>query len=220
MLLSLSNTKIQKNRINTASFGIRAGKTCPYKGPCQFECFAMVGNYIYPAVINKQEERLKESKKKSFVKTISEEIKILNVGAVRVHDSGDYYSREYLNKWIEIAKLNPDVLFYSYTKSIPFFKKDYNTWSITLPKNFIVTFSYGGTHDDLINPKKDKHALVFESIEALLAYKYSDTSSYDDNAYNPKVLRVGLVAKKNRKRDKWKETFKKVISSLDLKLSA
>lgn len=216
MLLSLGNTKIQKNRINTASFGLKAGKTCPFKGNCQHECFAMVNNYVYPAVINKQKERLKESKKKSFVDTICNEIKELNVGAIRVHDSGDYYSKDYLNKWIDIAKRNPDVIFYSYTKSIPFFKKDFNTWSVTLPKNFIVTFSYGGKHDDLINPKKDKHALVFESLEALLAYKYSDTSSYDDNAYDPKVLRVGLIAKKNRKRDKWKETFNKVISSLHL----
>jgi hypothetical protein len=211
MLLSLGNTKIQKNRINTASFGLEAGKTCPYKGDCQHECFAMVGNYVYQSVKNKQKERLKESKKKSFVDKICEEIKLLNVGAVRIHDSGDYYSRDYLNKWIEIAKRNPDIVFYSYTKSIPFFKKDYNTWSITLPKNFIVTFSYGGKHDDLINPKKDKHALVFESLESLLAYKYSDTSSYDDNAYNSKVLRVGLVAKKNRKKVKWGETFEKMM---------
>jgi hypothetical protein len=211
MLLSLGNTKIQKNRISTASFGLEAGKTCPGKGNCQHECFAMVGNYIFPAVKNKQKERLKESKKKSFVSTISEEIKCLNVGAVRIHDSGDYYSRDYLDKWIEIAKLNPDVIFYSYTKSIPFFKKDFNTWSITLPKNFIVTFSYGGKHDDLINPKKDKHALVFESLEALLKYKYSDTSSYDDNAYNSKVLKVGLVAKKNRKKVRWGETFEKMM---------
>jgi hypothetical protein len=211
MLLSLGNTKIQKNRISTASFGLEAGKTCPGKGNCEFECFAMVGNYAFPAVKNKQKERLKESRKKSFSSTISEEIKLLNVGAIRIHDSGDYYSRDYLDKWIEIAKLNPDVIFYSYTKSIPFFKKDYNTWSISLPKNFIVTFSYGGKYDDLINPKKDKHALVFESLEALLAYKYSDTSSYDDNAYNSKVLRVGLVAKKNRKKDKWGETFEKMM---------
>ena len=211
MLLSLGNTKIQKNRINTASFGLEAGKTCPGKGNCQHECFAMVGNYAFPIVKNKQRDRLKESKKKSFVETISNEIKILNVGAIRIHDSGDYYSKDYLNKWIEIAKLNPDVIFYSYTKSIPFFKKDSNTWSVTLPLNFVVTFSFGGKYDDLINPKKDKHALVFESLEALLAYKYSDTSSYDDNAYNPKVLRVGLVAKKNRKKVKWVETFEKMM---------
>lgn len=215
MLLSLSNTKIKKNKINTASFGLKAGKTCPGKGNCQFECFAMVGNYIYPAVKNKQNERLKESKKKSFVNTICEEIIKTNVGAVRIHDSGDYYSKNYLEKWIEIANKNPDVIFYSYTKSIPFFKKDFNTWSVKLPKNFVVTFSYGGKYDDLINPKKDKHALVFESLEALLAYKYSDTSNFDDNAYNSKILRVGLVAKKNRKKNKWKETFDKVSSTLN-----
>ena len=212
MLLSLGNRKMQKNKISTASFGLQAGKTCPGKGACQYECFAMVGNYNFKTVINKQQERLNASRKDNFVDLITAEIKALNIGAVRIHDSGDYYSQKYVAKWIEIAKRNPDVTFYSYTKSIHFFKKNSNQWSVTLPKNFIVTFSFGGKYDDLINPKKDKHALVFLTIEQLLEHQYKDTSKYDDNAYNPKVLRVGLVAKKHRKRDRWEDTMNRVLA--------
>lgn len=213
MLLSLGNRKMQKNRISTASFGLEAGKTCPGKGSCQFECFAMVGNYLYANVKNKQKQRIQASKKANFVKVISEEIESMNVGAVRIHDSGDYYSAEYLDKWIQIAKNNPSVTFYSYTKSVHFFKKTHNKWSVTLPKNFVVTFSYGGKYDSLINPVKDKHALVFITLEQLLEHKYSDTSKFDDNAYDTNVLRVGLVAKKHRKRDKWEATMNQVIKA-------
>jgi hypothetical protein len=74
---------MQKNKISTASFGLEAGKTCPGKGKCQFECFAMSGNYLYANVKNKQKERLKASKRADFVQVINEEIKDTNVGAVR-----------------------------------------------------------------------------------------------------------------------------------------
>ena len=42
---------------------------------------------------------------------------------VRVHDSGDYYSKEYLLKWFEIAKKMPDIKFYSYTNNVNMIKK-------------------------------------------------------------------------------------------------
>jgi len=207
MLLSIGNTKIKKNKINTATFGLQAIKTCPGRGACQKECFATIGNYNFQVVKDKHALRLKESRNKRFVKIITQEIKDLNVGAVRIHDSGDYYSEKYMLKWLEIAKQNKDVIFYSYTKSIHFFKSSYNKWKYKLPKNFIVTFSYGGKYDCLINPQKDKHALVFIDLKDLLKSKYSDTSKFDDNAYNSKVKRIGLIAKKNRKKDGWTKTL-------------
>lgn len=213
MLLSLGNRKVQKNKITTASFGLRAGKTCPGKGNCQHECFAMVGNYNYAVVKNKQKERLLASRKATFADIITDEIITMNIGAVRIHDSGDYYSAKYLEKWIQIAERNPDITFYSYTKSVHFFKNTVDKWSVALPKNFVVTFSYGGKYDHLINPEKDKHALVFITMEQLLDHKYADTSKYDDNAYNPSILKVGLVAKKHRKRDKWAETLDQVTKA-------
>jgi hypothetical protein len=109
--------------------------------------------------------------------------------------------------------MNPEVTFYSYTKSVHLFKKSLDKWMVTLPANFVVTFSYGGKYDNLINPVRDKHALVFITLEQLLEHKYADTSKFDDNAYDPKVLRVGLVAKKTRKRDGWAETLNQVTSA-------
>lgn len=207
MLLSLGNTKLNKNKLRTASFGLQAIKTCPSAGACKSDCFALAGNYVFKNVKEKQKERLMASKRNGFIQTINDELKSLNVGAVRVHDSGDYYSRKYLEKWVEIARNNPDVIFYSYTKSIQFFKSDYTTWSISLPSNMIITFSYGGKYDHLINPNVDKHALVFQSLEQLLEYKYQNNSVTDDLAYDNKTLRVGLIAKPYRKKTGFSSTF-------------
>ena len=42
---------------------------------------------------------------------------------VRIHDSGDYYSKVYLQKWIDIANLFPEIKFYSYTNSVAMLKE-------------------------------------------------------------------------------------------------
>lgn len=210
-LLSMGNTKIGKNLIRTASFGLEALKTCPNAGACAIGCFALGGNYLFKSVKDAQERRLQASKQDDFIDVMCQELVTLRVGAVRVHDAGDYYSEDYLDKWIEIAQRNPSVIFYSYTKSIDFFKSDINTWKKTLPSNMVITFSFGGKRDDLINRETDKHALVFQSLEQLLAFGYQDTSAFDDNAYNPDIKLVGLVAKKSRKKDGWQRVFNKTI---------
>jgi hypothetical protein len=37
--------------------------------------------------------------------------------AVRIHSSGDFYSNEYIEFWLEIARVVPDVAFWAYTRS-------------------------------------------------------------------------------------------------------
>ena len=78
---------------------------------------------------------------------------------MRVHVGGDYFSREYLMAWIEVAKLNPDKVFYSYSKSLHLFKQ------FALPENLVLTASRGGKHDDLIDLHGWKEALVVYSEE-------------------------------------------------------
>ena len=43
------------------------------------------------------------TKSNDFVDDMIAEIKKKKVDILRVHDSGDYYSREYIDKWMEIA---------------------------------------------------------------------------------------------------------------------
>lgn len=69
----------------------------------------------------------------------------------RIHDSGDFFSQEYFNAWIETAKKRSDILFYAYTTSLPYWASQIEE----LPSNMRLIASKGGKRDDLI----DKHDL-------------------------------------------------------------
>ena len=92
---------------------------------------------------------------------------------MRVHVGGDYFSADYLQAWIEVAKRNPDKIFYSYSKSLHLFKQ------FALPENLVLTASRGGKHDDLIDLHGWKEALVVyseqEAIDKGLEIDHDDT---------------------------------------------
>ena len=92
---------------------------------------------------------------------------------MRVHVGGDYFNVKYLQAWIEVAKRNPDKLFYSYSKSLHFFKQ------FALPENLVLTASRGGKYDDMIDLNGWKEALVVyseqEAIDKGLEIDHDDT---------------------------------------------
>ena len=92
---------------------------------------------------------------------------------MRVHVGGDYFSKRYLQAWIEVAKRNPEKIFYSYSKSLHFFKE------FALPENLVLTASRGGKYDDLIELHGWKEALVVyseqEAEERGLEIDHDDT---------------------------------------------
>ena len=108
--------------------------------------------------------------------------------AVRIHDSGDFFSQDYLSLWASIAGANPEILFYAYTKEVAMLK------DATLPRNFLTIYSMGGLQDYLIDTEHDRHADVFPTIEALLAAGYTDQSGSDLLAVLLKTNKVGIVA--------------------------
>jgi len=90
---------------------------------------------------------------------------------VRIHESGDFYNQKYLDAWVKVAKSMPNVLFYAYSKSIPYFKKYYSgDDSAVFPTaNFIITFSEGGKFDKDLENLDVKVSKVFKSPEEVLA---------------------------------------------------
>ena len=72
--------------------------------------------------------------------------KTRNINKVRIHSSGDFFNGEYLRCWFAVARLNPLMKFYCYSKSLHLFGTN-----ISIPKNFYVTASMGGLRDDLIH---------------------------------------------------------------------
>ena len=92
---------------------------------------------------------------------------------MRVHVGGDYFTKEYLQAWIEVAKRNPDKIFYSYSKSLHLFRQ------FVLPENLVLTASRGGKYDELIDLHGWKEALVVyseqEAKEKGLEIDHDDT---------------------------------------------
>ena len=108
--------------------------------------------------------------------------------AIRIHDSGDFFSQDYLNLWTSIAGANPEILFYAYTKEVAMVS------TRLLPRNFRIIYSMGGLQDHLINTETDRHADVFPTMEALLAAGYTDQSASDLLAVLLETNKVGIVA--------------------------
>jgi Gene product 88 len=165
MQLLTRNSKIKKSKKRTFNFGIPAFKsasgmfTCPNAGACAKGCYALAGAYRFSNVAKTFEARLAVTLSNDFVDAMLKEIDDCRAERIRIHDSGDFYSEEYLDKWIKIMIASPNVEFYAYTKMVSMFKKRLNS----LPKNFKLVFSFGGTEDKLIDVSKDRHSLVFEN---------------------------------------------------------
>lgn len=121
--------------------------TCPGAGACQLFCYARKGGYImfpassmsaaqslnflvndppgYTAMVNREIQGLKGKADKHGIKLV-----------VRWHDAGDFFSKEYLDLAFDVARTNPDVQFYAYTKIA-------DVATANKPDNFIINFSSG-----------------------------------------------------------------------------
>lgn len=75
---------------------------------------------------------------------------------VRVHTAGDFFSQDYFDGWLAFCRSKPDVRFWAFTKSLPFWVSRLGS----IPANLILQASYGGRHDDLIAAHKLKYAKV------------------------------------------------------------
>jgi len=75
---------------------------------------------------------------------------------VRIHESGDFWTENYLKAWIMVAQGRPQQKFYAFTKSLGMW---YNLRDM-IPSNFYLTASHGGTLDYLI----DKYPEVYTRV--------------------------------------------------------
>lgn len=203
--LLTQNAKMKKSGDRIFNFGIPAYKsktgefTCPFAGVCKDGCYAKSGAYLWGNVAQAYEYRYEVTKQENFSEIMINEIKKRKITKVRIHDSGDFYSLEYLDKWLKVMAELPEVQFYAYTKSIPFFKLR------TIPSNFRVIFSYGGKLDHLINDEKQAHSKVFPSLIELLDKGYTDVSNDDNLIYS--TDKIGLVyhGNKNYNNTNWNQ---------------
>jgi hypothetical protein len=217
MNILTQNAKMKKssqNGIDVYNFGIPAFqsktglKTCPMAGNCANGCYAQNGTYRFGNVVNAYEARLELTQNESFVDIMSAEITLKylkskakgNQCVIRIHDSGDFYSKEYAVAWIEIIERHPMVQFYAYTKMVQLFEaiQDENF----RPKNFRIIYSYGGKQDSQIDTNRHYHSKVFQSEAELLASGYVNATNDDLITALGTSKKIGLVYHGQRKFEK------------------
>lgn len=187
---SLGNSKVSK--LDAVSFGIPAlqsadgFKTCPMAGACAAVCYARQGMYIMPNVKASREHNLRIARGNlaTFEAMAIEDLGHIGARFVRVHDSGDFYSQEYLDTWGRIARAFPNKVFYAYTKSLHL---DFSN----VPPNFKVTQSQGGKLDSRIDRSKP-HSRIFASDADRRAAGYGNGSNTDTLAIRGET-KIGLV---------------------------
>ena len=186
--MSKQNKKLKKTLIFDINAGITCpnanecksyvvmnanGKTSLIDGDDNiFRCYAASQENQYPNVYKARKYNLDLIKKtlnakNGFYKTyelINASIQnhiTKNINKVRIHSSGDFFNGEYLRAWFAVARLNPQLKFYCYSKSLHLFGTN-----ISIPDNFFLTASMGGLRDDLIHKGFFKRYAIVVNSEA------------------------------------------------------
>lgn len=182
----LTQNKKLKNTSNIAqrrvlNFGIPAYKsqtgkvTCPFADECIKYCYARKGTFRWPNTINAYEKRFRIARSPDFESLMNAALLVKNPHFVRVHDSGDYFSKKYMDRWFNIMRANPSIKFYSYTNSVLLMKQ----YDGKMPQNLDIIFSTDGKQRDKVDKTKDRHAVIFNTLEELESAGYVNASDND-----------------------------------------
>lgn len=110
----------QTSKMPGPSIGLPAGTTCQL---CKVPCYAKKGRYLFhtEGMMERYRHILDLMSKGSGIlaMVLTEEIRqaTRKKKYFRIHDSGDFFSPEYVKEWILIAKNLPDVRFWAPTKA-------------------------------------------------------------------------------------------------------
>lgn len=113
------NSKLGKDVLvfNIPPGGKAIGGTCRPTAWCNKNCYAMKGLHLFPSVKKANQWRYQLSLQDDFVDLAIAELNRTTKAFVRIHSSGDFYSEEYVNKWMKICGECKDKRFLAYTKS-------------------------------------------------------------------------------------------------------
>jgi hypothetical protein len=171
-------------------WNLPTGSTCPFAMECkvtvdritgkfdihrgQYKCYA-AGPERFPGV--------REHRWKNFEYTKNGGIPQIPKGckAIRIHAAGDFYNQDYFDMWLEVARENPQVEFWAYTKSLNYWIKRLGE----IPNNLTLTASRGGRLDSLIDQHQLKNVTIFKSKYEVPEQMPIDTN--DDWARTPNV---------------------------------
>jgi hypothetical protein len=115
--------------------------------------------------------------------------------AIRIHAAGDFFNQAYFDMWLELARSHPDVEMWAYTKSIRYWVSRLGQ----IPDNLILTASFGGREDHLIDQHGLKNVKVYEGAD-----KVEDGRPVDINDDWARVPAVNFALLDNMKVSKKK----------------
>lgn len=114
---TVGNLKIHSS---VMTFSLLAVYSCPNAKDCDVkDCYALKAQRQYAGTRCKRTVLtwLAMNDVPALEKLIMNQLSRTRKKAIRVHESGDFVSQEYVNMWFRIAKANPEIHFYSYTKT-------------------------------------------------------------------------------------------------------
>jgi hypothetical protein len=196
------------------TFNLPAIDACPGAGACKNFCYATQGRYVFNNVSKPRKQNFEILKSMtqdvvSMVNLLSQSIvesftekRLLKHNArniVRIHDSGDFFHKNYFLAWCETLRSlekKYNIEGYAYTKSLPIVQRFYSE----KPENLKIIQSIGGLFDSDIDTTKP-HSKVFDSIESMIHAGYIDGNKTDIPAIEGET-RIGLVYHGTKKIDK------------------
>ena len=180
------NRKIGRTMAKIYSFDILSGIDCPFAFNCKsraevqddgsrrikdgpdtkFRCFSASQEVLFTNVYNSRKrnhDAIHELETSDAMADALCNALPKNAGVIRIHVAGDMFSNNYFLAWIKVAERNPNVLFYAYTKSLIYWIRNRER----VPYNLVLTASYGGRNDHLIQEHNLRSAkVVFSRQEA------------------------------------------------------
>ena len=183
----VKNTKYYTGTVY--EWNLPTGHTCPFALECLVKVDKQTGKFEnksnayrcyaasperFPAVRNHRWANYE------YVRKSNKPVLPKDCKAVRIHAAGDFFNQAYFDMWIEVAKENPQVEFWAYTKSLKYWVNRINE----IPVNLVLTASRGGRNDELIDQYKLKHVEVVKD-ETLAPAELVDTN--DDLARIPNL---------------------------------
>lgn len=150
---------LRKNQV--VSFDLPAGYSCPKANICKTFCNPVTGKMIrvgavmcYAAKVEcyapscrrmrwMNYTALKDNDKYGMMFELSNALPA-TTRIVRIHSSGDFFSKDYFTAWLDFTACRPEITFYGYTKILEYAIAE-------KPENFHLVYSYGSLDDGMHN---------------------------------------------------------------------
>ena len=179
------------------SFDLLSGFSCPFAEKClskavlidgkrkikdgpktEFRCFSASQEVQYTNTYNLRKGNFDALRGMDHSDEMANAIQSAmpkNTGIVRIHVAGDFFNAEYFRAWMIVARMNPTVLFYAYTKSLQYWVDNLDF----MPYNMVMTASRGGRLDYLIEQFNLRETVVVFSEQE--AEKLNLAIDHDDS---------------------------------------